>query len=226
MPTLRILLQKQRVLLLSRRHIPQIIRLNLRLRQQSRHPQRTPRILRPQKLILPHRRLRTLRIMQPTPLLRQQLRHFIHRTRRMHILRSLVIHRPEPIHRRRVIRLRPALLRNPLQHLPPPLRQLPRRQLHTRSCLRLSLSLHRSTRHHQNPAQPQTQPHSNHTPPRNSPHAATSTAFFCASPSNLSLRGHTPHRPPKANRYTLRYPTTPGPLLQAHHKTGCPISRF
>ncbi len=108
----------------------QIVLIDLRLRQQRSHPQRARRILCPQKLKLPHRRLQRLRIMQLSPLLRQQLRHCIHAVRSVHIPRRLMVDRPKSIHRPRIVRPRPSPHRYRLERLQSALRLLPGRQLH------------------------------------------------------------------------------------------------
>ena len=121
-------LQQQLVRARRRRLIAQLVFLDLAFGQLCLRPQRTRRILRPQKLILPHRCFRTLRIVQRSPLLRQQLRHRVHRRWRVHIRRVRVIDRPIQVHRPRVVRPRPVALRHRLQRIPSALRLLPRRQ--------------------------------------------------------------------------------------------------
>ncbi len=156
---MRILLHKQPIPLPRRSRIVQIVLIDLCLRQQRSHPQRTPRILHPQKLILPHRSLRTLHIAQPAPLLRQQLRHRIHAVRSMHIPWRIMVDRTKSIHRPRIVCMRSRSLRNRLQHLASPLRLLPRSQLYpllSRSPRRQNRH-HRAAQHHRaNPTPPST----------------------------------------------------------------------
>ena len=114
--------------LLRRRRIAQIVLFNLSFRQQRRHPQRARRILRPQKLILPHRRLQSsshhaARAPAPPAAPPPHSPPPAHaRPPGRMIDRAIRIHRP------RIIRPRPVALRNRLQRIAPPLRLLPRRQ--------------------------------------------------------------------------------------------------
>ena len=123
-------LQQQLVRACRRRLVAQLVFLDLPFGQQRLRPQRTRRILRPQKLILSHCRFRTLRILERPSLIRQQLRHRVHRRRRVHIRRIRVVNRPIQVHRPRVVRLRPVAFWRRLQRIAPALRLLPRRQCH------------------------------------------------------------------------------------------------
>ncbi len=138
----RILLHQQRVPLSCSRCIVQFVLVDLPFGQQRSHPQRATRILRSQKLILPHGRRQAFRIVERTPLFREQLRHRVHAIGSVHIPRRLVVHRAKPIHRLRVVGSRPRPFGNRLERLQSPLRLLPRREL----CLALSC-LRTRTRH-------------------------------------------------------------------------------
>ena len=116
----------------------QIVLINLRLGQQRRHAQRAARILRPQKLVLPCRILQRLLIMQPAPLLSQQLRHGIHAVGSVKVPRRRMIHGTKPVHRPRIVCPSPAAFGNRLQRLASRNRPLPRsrHRVHTpRRCL-------------------------------------------------------------------------------------------
>ena len=201
--TPRILLHQQRIPLPCRRRIMQIVLIDLPLRQQRPYPQRAPRILRPQKLILPHRVLQCLRIMERSSLLRQQLRHRIHAIRSMNVRRLPMVDRPKPIHRSRIVGPRPRPLRNRLQRLQPLLRLLPRRQLHLalrrRLCRKL---LHGAAQHHRAAQHCRAIP----TPPRIADFSTQAHVSSQNSTDSPSLRDPTPRQRAKTNPV---HPPTP-----------------